>query len=115
MNDQELASHWDADHRFAAITTLASGLLVIVGTALFFTLGMGPAEMKEIASIIRFVLSHIEPEQTQIDGKKEPSRAKYVFTGTAKQDARKRVDELLSGFRLYPPLDEGLLREIVGL
>ena len=44
MNDQELASHWDADHRLAAITTLASGLLVILGTALFFTVGMGPAE-----------------------------------------------------------------------
>ena len=44
MNDQELASHWDADHRLAAITTLASGLLVIIGTSLFFTLGMGPAE-----------------------------------------------------------------------
>lgn len=43
MNDQELASHWDADHRLAAITTLASGLLVILGTALFFTLD-GPAE-----------------------------------------------------------------------
>ena len=45
MNDQELASHWDADHRLAAITTLASGLLVIIGTALFFTLGMGPAAL----------------------------------------------------------------------
>ncbi len=45
MNDQELTSTpWDADHRLAAITTLASGLLVIIGTALFFTLGMGPAE-----------------------------------------------------------------------
>ena len=45
MNDQELASHWDADHRLAAITTLASGLLVIIGTALFYTFGMGPAAL----------------------------------------------------------------------
>ena len=45
MNDQELASHWDADHRLAAITTLASGLLVILGTALFYTFGMGPGQV----------------------------------------------------------------------
>ena len=45
MNDQELASHWDADHRLAAITTLASGLLVIIGTALFYTFGMGPGQV----------------------------------------------------------------------
>lgn len=86
-----------------------------LGTPAVTTLGMGPAEMKEIASIIRFVLSHVEPEQTETDGRREASRAKYAFTGTAKTEARKRVDALLSGFRLYPSLDEALLREITGL
>jgi len=44
MTDQELASQWDADHRLAATTSLASGALVIVGTALVFTVGVGPIE-----------------------------------------------------------------------
>jgi hypothetical protein len=44
MTDQELASQWDADHRLAAATSLAAGALVVVGTALVFTVGMGPIE-----------------------------------------------------------------------
>lgn len=44
MTDQELASQWDADHRLAATTSLASGALVVVGTALVFTVGAGPIE-----------------------------------------------------------------------
>ena len=44
MTDQELASQWDADHRLAAITSLASGALVVLGTALVFTVGIGPVE-----------------------------------------------------------------------
>lgn len=44
MTDQELASQWDPEHRLAALTTLVSGILVIVGTALVFTVGTGPIE-----------------------------------------------------------------------
>ena len=44
MTDQQLASQWDADHRLAAITTLVSGALIILGTALVFTVGVGPIE-----------------------------------------------------------------------
>ena len=44
MTDQQLASQWDADHRLAAITTLVSGALIIVGTALVFTVGSGAIE-----------------------------------------------------------------------
>lgn len=44
MTDQELAFQWDADHRLAATTALALGALVLLGTALVFTVGMGPIE-----------------------------------------------------------------------
>lgn len=44
MTDQELASQWDADHHLAAITSLASGALVVLGTALVFSVGIGPVE-----------------------------------------------------------------------
>lgn len=42
MTDQDLAARWDADHRLAAVVALGAGVLVIVGTALMFTVGVGP-------------------------------------------------------------------------
>lgn len=44
MTDQELAAHWDADHRLAATVSFISGSVVVVGTALLFSVGMVPVE-----------------------------------------------------------------------
>ena len=80
-----------------------------LGTPAVTTLGMGSFEMKEIASIIRLVLSHVEPEEAVIEGKKEKSRVKYVITGTALDEARARVMTILSEFPLYPAFDGKIL------
>jgi glycine hydroxymethyltransferase len=86
-----------------------------IGTPAVTTLGMGLPEMKEIASIIRFVLSHVEPVDADIEGKREKSKTKYSFINDIQPRAKERVDALLSRFRLYPELEEQLLREIAGL
>jgi hypothetical protein len=44
MTDQELAARWDADHRLAATASFVSGLVVVVGTALMFSIGTVPVE-----------------------------------------------------------------------
>lgn len=44
MTDQESAARWDADHRLAATTSFISGLVVVVGTALMFSVGTIPVE-----------------------------------------------------------------------
>lgn len=44
MTDQELAARWDADHRLAATTSFISGLVVVVGTAVMFSVGTIPVE-----------------------------------------------------------------------
>ena len=44
MTDQELAAHWDADHRLAATVSLVAGAVVAVGTGLLFTVGLAPIE-----------------------------------------------------------------------
>ncbi len=44
MTDQALAAGWDADQRLAAIVSFISGSVVVVGTALMFSLGIGPVE-----------------------------------------------------------------------
>ena len=44
MNDKELAARWDADHRLAATASFVSGLVVVAGTALMFTIGTVPVE-----------------------------------------------------------------------
>jgi len=44
MTDQELAARWDADHRLAAIVSFVAGAVVVVGTALLFSIGLAPIE-----------------------------------------------------------------------
>lgn len=77
-----------------------------LGTPAMTTLGMGVTEMREIASIIKYVLSHTKPSVTA-SGK--PSLAKYVLDENVQAVARRRVDELLSQYPLYPELDTTLL------
>jgi glycine hydroxymethyltransferase len=73
------------------------------GTPATSTLGMGPAEMKEIAAIARRVLAATKPSVT---AKGEASKAKYETEPAAASEARERVAALLQRFPLYPELGE---------
>lgn len=74
-----------------------------LGTPATTTLGMGPDEMVEIASITKRVLSQTRPTATA-QGK--PSQAKFEITAGVAAEARQRVQTLLGGFPLYPELGE---------
>lgn len=75
---------------------------VRMGTAATTTLGMGSAEMKEIAEITYDLLSHAKP---LIDPKtKQPSKAKAFVGDVVIQRSQERVADLLKKFPLYPEL-----------
>ena len=67
--------------------------------------------MKEIASIIKLVLSNTKPSTIAKGAKAgQPSKAKSDTDEQAAQQARKRVQNLLDRFVLYPELDLELMR-----
>jgi glycine hydroxymethyltransferase len=76
-----------------------------LGTAAITTLGMGPAEMEEIASIIFDILSATKPDLGP-DGK-TLSKAQATTDGAVLEKARTRVLKLLTKFPLYPEIDLG--------
>jgi glycine hydroxymethyltransferase len=67
---------------------------VRVGTPATTTLGMGTAEMREIASIMFAVLSATEPDPS--------SKARFQLAEPVRDGARKRVADLLAAYPLYP-------------
>ena len=77
-----------------------------IGTPAVTTLGMGAAEMAEIAAIVKLVLSYTSPATIE-DGANagKPSKAKYVVAPEAKAEAVSRVQTLLAKFPVYPELD----------
>jgi glycine hydroxymethyltransferase len=79
-----------------------------IGTPAVTTLGMGPEEMREIASIMKLVLSAVRPQAGK-DG--APSKAKYSIEAAAKSGALARVRALLSRFPVYPELDLDFLKD----
>lgn len=79
-----------------------------VGTPAVTTLGMGKAEMKEIAEIINLVLGGTKPGLTK-EGK--PAKGKIELDPAVKAAAQKRVSDLLSRFVLYPELDLDFLTQ----
>jgi glycine hydroxymethyltransferase len=74
-----------------------------LGTPAVTTLGMGPKEMGEIASIAKSVLAATRPADGP-DGK--PHRAKYVIDRSVSEAAQARVLDLLKTYPLYPELGE---------
>lgn len=81
-----------------------------IGTPATTTLGMRPDEMREIAAIIRVVLSHTRPATIERgDQKGKPSKAKYVLDARAREEARHRVADLLARYPLYPEIDLDIL------
>jgi glycine hydroxymethyltransferase len=81
-----------------------------VGTPAVTTLGMGEAEMREIAAIIRHVLSHTAPGTIESGPRQgERSRARYIVDHGAIGTARGRVADLLRRHPLYPEIDLDLL------
>jgi glycine hydroxymethyltransferase len=70
-----------------------------LGTPAVTTLGMGQAEMTEIAFIVSLVLQNTQPANGNGNGL---SMAKYTINATVKEQARERVHKLLSRFSVYP-------------
>ena len=77
-----------------------------IGTPALTTLGMGVDEMKEIASVVKLVLSGTRPAQiTKGRNAGTASKARYRLDPDALDAARSRVSDLLSRHPLYPELD----------
>jgi glycine hydroxymethyltransferase len=83
-----------------------------LGTPAVTTLGMGPRQMQEIASITKLVLSRSKPEAT-VSGPNagSPSKAKYTIDPAALKEGKARVSALLREFPVYPNLDLALLQK----
>ncbi len=77
-----------------------------IGTPAVTTLGMGPDEMKEIATVMKLVLANTRPETVRKAGQPDaPSKAKFTVDPVAEKEARARIDALLARFPVYPGLD----------
>ena len=79
-----------------------------VGTPGLTTLGMDTEDMKEVAAIIDMVLKGTKPGLTK-DGK--PAKGKIELAPAVEEQAKTRVQSLLSAHVLYPELDLDFLKE----
>jgi glycine hydroxymethyltransferase len=76
-----------------------------LGTPAITTLGMGRAEVVEIADVIADVLAAVEPTPA----KEGLSKAKFTLDEKVHDAARARMTSLLERYPLYPELDMSLL------
>ncbi len=81
---------------------------VRIGTPAITTLGMGKAEMKEVADIINLILKGTKPGITKTG---KPAKGKIVLDSDTEAEAKKHVKNLLSRFVLYPELDIDFLKK----
>ncbi len=86
-----------------------------VGAPAITSLGMGEAEMKEIAAIFKLILSSTQP-RTLTKGKNagQPSKVKYDIPESVVAEGRARVAALLDANPLYPELDIDFLQRHFG-
>jgi glycine hydroxymethyltransferase len=82
------------------------------GTPAVTTLGMGKAEMEEIASVVALVLQNVRPATTKTGAR---DKAKYTLDDAVRAQARARVDHLLASYPVYPEIDLPFLLESFGL
>jgi glycine hydroxymethyltransferase len=71
-----------------------------LGTPALTTLGLGSAEMDEVADIIAATLTATTPASAPSG----PSKAHYILDNTAADAGRRRSAELLNRFPLYPQI-----------
>ena len=81
-----------------------------LGTPAATTLGMGPAEMKEIAAIMKLILSNAKADPAPSGGL---SKAKYKLDGGARKEASSRVQSILKRFPVYPEIDVALVESFL--
>jgi len=92
---------------------ITSGLRI--GTPAVTTLGMGKAQMKEIAAIIRLVLANTRPgEITSGKNAGKPSKINYRVQEGIVAQAQERVGKLLDRYPVYPGLDLAFLEKHFG-
>jgi len=76
---------------------------------------MKEPEMKEIASILKLVLSNTEAAIIDSgENKGKPSKVKYITSSKAIKEALERVAKLLGRFQVYPQLDLDFLEKHFG-
>jgi glycine hydroxymethyltransferase len=83
-----------------------------LGTPAVTTLGMGPAEMREIASVLKLILAHTAAEESAAPGQPSVrSKAKFSLQPVAEAEAQLRLQRLLASFPVYPELDLAVLQQ----
>lgn len=83
-----------------------------IGTPALTTLGMGEAEMKEIAAVIKLILANTTPGTITKGARAgKPSKTKFVLSEEVRKEGRERISALLDRFPVYPELDLALLKK----
>ncbi len=81
-----------------------------LGTPAVTTLGMGPEQMKEVAAVIRLVLSNTTAATISKGAKAgERSLARYQLDDKVVEQATARMESLLEQYPVYPEIDLELL------